>query len=220
MTEETSSIANDEAVEHHGALRSIFWVVPLYAVLVGIYAVQLMSAVDQLSPAVQNIVTRVARVPGLNRFIGIPVLVFFVCLAGIAFRSVECARIMKADPFRAFGMGRFILLFYLCVSIPLHLVESWPKATLEASLSSVVESNDQFAVIKIDEVSRVSQVTVWTWLLFLAGAGHEFFIVVSLYAFTCATYDLLAKGRQSYVLDNFVFDITFGRYGVKYARAT
>lgn len=214
---EPSLSPSPEAVEQHGAIRLTFLIVPLYALAVAFYAVQvaeLTSAVE-MPTAAQNLVKGVARVPGVGKFMGMGVLLFFVGLAGIAWRSLECARIMPTDPFRAFGMGRFILGFYMLVSTPLNLYHSWPQATLQAPLDAVVEANDQVALINVAHVT-VSSVNLWTWLNYLAVNGHEFFTVFSLWAFACATYALLAKGRPPYTSDNFIHDVTFGWKGVKY----
>jgi hypothetical protein len=214
---DSASSRSPDTVEQHGTLRLTFLIVPLYAIAVAFYALQLTSALDavHLPPAAQNLVKGLARVPGAGKFLGLGVLLFFIGLAGIAWRSLECARIMSTDPFRAFGMGRFILLFYLLVSTPLNLLSSWPKATLQAPLDAVVEANDQVALIKVADV-EVSSVNLWTWLMYLAEAGCDFFTVLSLYIFARTTYELLAAGRPAYTTDHFVHDITFGRQGGKY----
>ena len=213
MTEPASSQQPD-TIEQHGAIRFTFLVVPLYALAVAFYAVDLASAVE-MPAAAQNLVKGIARVPGASKFMGMAMLLFFLGLAGIAWRSLECARIMPADPYRAFGMGRFILAFYLLVSTPLNLYHSWPRATLEAPLDAVVEANDQVALINVAAVT-VFPVNLWTWLNYLAVNGHEFFTVFSLWAFAQATYELMAKGRAPYTFDHFIHDVTFGWKGVKY----
>lgn len=203
-----------EAVERHGSIRFTFLIVPLYALAVACVAVNVASDAE-MPAAAQNLARGLARVPGVRRFLGMGGLLFFVGLAGVAWRSLECARIMPTDPYRAFGMGRFILGFYLVVSTPLNLYESWPHATLQAPLQAVVDANDQVALIRIADVT-VSPVTTWTWLEYLAVNGHEFFTVFSLCAFAWATYDVMAKGRPPYTFDHFVHDVTFGWKGVKY----
>ena len=210
----TEPSPSPEAVERHGAIRFTFLIVPLYAIAVAFFAVNLASNAE-MPAAAQNLAQGLARSPGARKFMGMGVLLFFLGLAGIAWRSLECARIMPTDPYRAFGMGRFVLGFYLLVSTPLNLYQSWPSATLQAPLHAVVEANDEVALINVADVT-VSPVTTWTWLNYFAVNGHEFFTAFSLCAFAWATYELMAKGRPPYTFDHFVHDVTFGWKGVKY----
>jgi len=90
---ESASSPIPENIDQHGAIRFPFLIVPLYALAVAFYAVDLASAVE-MPAAAQNLVKDIACVPGAGRFMGMAVLLFLLGLAGIAARSLECARIM------------------------------------------------------------------------------------------------------------------------------
>jgi hypothetical protein len=141
--------------------------------------------------------------------------VFAVGLAGIAIRSIQCALILHADPFRAFAMGRFILGAYLCVSFPLYLMGEWPADKFEAPLSAVIEANEEMALINVTEVV-VHEASFWYWLFFVADVAGEFFTTLSLVLFCGASYRALLKDQHPYEWEHFIYDITFSWKGVRY----
>ncbi len=193
------------------SVRAVFWIVPLYAILVGIFAVTLLSS---HSDSVFQTVAKF-RNPKLMMFMVTAAGVFAVSLAGISIRSIQCALILHEDPFRAFAMGRFILGMYMSVSVSMYIISEWPKDKFEAPLSAVLEANEEIALINTTEVV-VYEVNSWSWLFFLTGAATEFFTTLSLFLFCVASYRVLLKDQRPYEGEHFVYDITFSWKGVRY----
>jgi hypothetical protein len=196
------------------SLRAVFWVVPLYALTVGLYAVALgLSNSDGLSGILRHF-----RAPVMMKFAVVATALFFAGLAGVAVRSVQCALTIKDDPFRAFAMGRYILVLFMVVSMPLTLWDNMPRSKVEAPLAAVLQADDQVAALDVSQC-QVYEAGFFQWLAFLANSACEFFQILSIVLFAFATYKVLSRDRQHYDLDNFIFDITFGWKGVEYGTA-
>jgi len=175
-----SEVKESAAEESLGGLRKVFWIVPLYALFVGFIAVSYAWTQP-------NWLLWILKHPPTYKVFVPAGAIFFVGLLGVSVRSIECARLLRRDPFRAFAMGRFILLLYLLIGFPIHALLEWPPGPLS-----------------------------WQWLEGMVGLAKELVSTWALVEFAFATYRILLAQNSEYLLPHFVFDITFGWKGEKY----
>ena len=164
-------------------VRIIFLIVPLYAAMVGFITISLMLGNAESLESTASLLKH----PVYWKYVFIASALFFVGLAGVAIRSIECALALKSNPFKAFAIGRYILFLYLLISFPVFVLSAWPI-----------------------------ELTLFSFLAFVSKIACEFAKTYALVVFSYSAYHFLKGDRPEYDVDNFVFDITFGWKGVGY----
>lgn len=192
-------------------VNAVFWIVPLYVLAIGFL---LLHQVFSNYEWVWAEFTR-SKNPALiwKRLCAAALVV--TALTGIAVRSIECAMLLKTDPFRAFAMGRYIIALYLIISVPLYAYAKFPASVIEAPIDAVTHTTESTLTLDISNVD-VWVPGVWGWLWYVADVGGEFAETFGLAAFAFGTYRLLLGKRPPYTLDNFWSDVTFGWKGARY----
>ena len=115
---ETSS---ENSENHASKTNPEFWpavvaflIIPIYTLLITVIAIK--------------IVYYSGGYKFLRNALGIKLIfVLLICVAGFSVRSLECARTIFTNPFRAFSVGRYVFGFFILVNLTCNIIFEWPQ---------------------------------------------------------------------------------------------
>ena len=143
------------------------------------------------------------------------IFVLLICVAGFSVRSLECARTIFTNPFRAFSVGRYVFGLFILVNLTCNIIFEWPQDLLYAPPEAIVDQSDQEVLldktkVEYQPIGLLDYSSSFLSVLFSTAEDLTIFL------FLVAGYKKTRGDRPEYIWDHFLHDISFGKYGTQY----
>ena len=148
----------------------------------------------------------------------------YLVLIGISWRAVQCIFYLKADPFRAVAVGRYVFAVYVLFHVGMSSYENWPSDKFTTPPPTITPLEADIFHPEAPTLHKMTSHSVLeskaTWLaLAMYGVGQISGLIEDLVLLLVLQtgYSKLRGNRLAYDFGNFLHDTSFGLLGEEYS---